>query len=494
MRLYSSNQIREWEQFTIEKNSIKEAELMERASILVANWIDKKLVRDDISIAIVTGWGNNGGDGFTVARILSERGLSPKIFDISPNKKNELCEEMAELYKGDLKLVYSISDLSEINDFDLIIDAIMGIGANRPFSEPFLSFVQYINENAKHIMAIDTPSGMLSEGLTDHETINANETLTFTSPKLSFFSSTNEDRLGKWVIRDIGLSDAFQNSLKTNKYYITRSYITGRIKKRKKFTHKGTYGHSLLIGGEKNKSGAISLAAESTYRTGAGLVTVGSCENNRIIIQNSLRELMFLDLGENAITNNKFDLSPYNTIAIGPGIGINKEVKNILLYIFKEFHNSIVIDADGLNTISKYNLHENIPKNSILTPHPKEFDRLFGEHKNDFDRRNKQLEKSVELEIYIILKGSYTSITTPSGKILYNSTGNPGMATGGTGDILCGIVSSFIAQSYSPFESCILAVYLHGLAGDLAAKDKGEEFIIASDLIPYFSSCFNMIK
>lgn len=494
MRLYTGNEIQKWEKFTYENSAIDEASLMVLASTLVANWIDKKLVRDDINIAIVTGWGNNGGDGFTVARILRERGLSPKVYDLSKNNKSKLCQLMASNYNGELVVVNNVDDLQDIVEYDIVIDAILGIGANRAFSEPYLTYVKYLNENANYIMSIDIPSGMLSEGITKHETINANETLSFTSPKLSFFSSSNSDRLGKWIIRDLKLANDFHQHAETQFHYIDRTYIKGRIKTRSTFSHKGNYGHVIVIGGEIGKAGSVCLAAEAAYRIGSGLVTIGSCESNRIIIQNSLRESMFLDMGENVISNDKFDFSSYDVIAIGPGLGINLDNKNIIKYLFSEYDKSLVIDADGLNTIAEYEMQDEIPKLSILTPHPKEFDRLFGKHENDIQRRKTQQKESQEKQIYIVLKGAYTSVSSPEGNLYFNSTGNPGMATGGTGDILCGMIASFVGQSYSHEESCLLAVYLHGLAGDLASKDLGQECIIAGDLIPYFSKGYNMLK
>lgn len=494
MRIYSAKQILEWENFHFEHSEKEPYDLMTKASTLVANWIDKKLVRDDIDICILCGKGNNGGDGYTVAQILRERGLTPKVYDLSPSEGSQLREHAKGLFQGEIQDVHSVQDLHDIGDFQLCIDAIFGIGIDRPLEGLILDLVEYINEHAVHIMSVDIPSGMYTEEQTIHTTIKAQETCTFTSPKRSFFSSTNEDRLGLWVTRDLDLNPKYHEQVDCSQYLITKRMVKPLVKPRIRFSHKDTYGHCLFIGSSVGMAGALALAGRSALRTGAGLVTLGSVESNRIALQSSLPEAMVKTLGEHSVTeiNSKFD--GFNVIGIGPGLGRENNTRSAIQGFLSKQKVPLVIDADALNLISELEIPEQLPSESIITPHPKEFDRIFGYHKNDFDRRSAQIKMSVKLNIYIVLKGAYTTITTPSGDIYFNQTGNPGMAVGGSGDILTGMICSLIAQGYSKLNACTLGVYMHGLAGDLATKDLGQEFMISTDIINYISSAYKMIK
>lgn len=494
MRLYSAQQIPEWEKFHT-NNSIAELQkLMTKASLLVANWIDKKLVRDDIRICILCGKGNNGGDGYTVAQILLDRGLSPKVYDFGSSKVSELRQRAKNLFTGEIQDVQAVSDLEGIRDFHLCIDAILGIGVDRPIEGLLLEMIEYVNKHARHIMSIDIPSGMYTETLTAHTTILADETCTFTSPKRSFFSSTNADRLGLWVIRDLNLDPEFHKQLKCEQHLITKAMVKPLVVARHRFSHKGSFGHCLFIGSKMNMAGALVMAGKSALRTGSGLITLASVEANRIVLQTQLPEAMFLKIGVESITDIKESFQGYDIIAIGPGLGQDKDTQAVLPRFLATQPVPLILDADALNIISSLEIVNQIPKGSILTPHPKEFDRMFGSQKDDFERRNRQVEMSKKYNIYIVLKGAFTTVSTPSGEIYYNQTGNPGMAVGGSGDILTGMIGSLLGQGHSRHNACILGVYMHGLAGDLAAKDLGEEFMISTDIIDYISTAYKMVK
>lgn len=494
MKLFSAKEILEWELYTMKKQNLSDFDLMLKASTLFANWVDKKLLKDNMPIAIICGWGNNAADGYLVGKILMERKSPVVCYDLSFGiKKSALCIKNKNNFEGKIIEVEELKDLNEINRFSIVIDAILGIGANRAFGKQFHDYINYINKHAQHIQALDIPSGMLSDEKTNHLTINADETLTFTAPKISFFSSTNSARLGTWVYRDIGLSKPYKLD-KPTPIYLTLEYIRGRIKKRKPFGHKGLYGHTLLIGSGNGKAGAILLAGKAAYKMGSGLVTLASIGNNRIILQTSLPEAMFIETSSDKNILDSLQTEPFKVIGIGPGLGTDEETASSFLRFLTRNHKPIVLDADAINIIAQKNAQKNIPKNAILTPHPKEFERLFGACEDDFERRIKQLKYSKELQVFIILKGAYTTITTPNGDVFYNSTGNPGMAVGGSGDVLTGMISSLLAQDYSHEESCLLAVYLHGLAGDIATKELGEMSMISSDLIERFPLAINTIK
>ncbi|MDA9774434.1 NAD(P)H-hydrate dehydratase, partial [Saprospiraceae bacterium] len=487
----TSNALQLWELQTIKATEISAYNLMIKASTLFANWVCENKQTDNMSIAVLCGWGNNGGDGYAIAQILKNRNSSVKCYDLSfGREKSILCAKLCDEFQGEIISVSSIDDLSKLGSNSLVIDGIIGIGANRAFEKVMLHYVNHINANAKCILSIDIPSGMLPDGYTNHQTIEATETLTFTAPKLSFFSSTNQHRLGLWEYRKIGLPRETSTS-KEEATFITLDLIRDKLKPRDRFAHKGTFGHCLIVGGQKGMAGAVVLASRSAYRCGAGLVTTASQSANRIILQISSPESIFK---ENDTPVFRINEERYSSIAIGPGLGISKESINQVKVLLNELTIHVILDADALNIIAQENLINKINKESILTPHPKEFDRLFGESANDFERRDKQKNASIEYNIYIILKGAFSTITTPSGDIYYNSTGNPGMAVGGSGDVLTGILTGLQAQGYSNLDVCILGVFLHGMAGDIAAKNLGEINMISSDIIKELSTALKAIQ
>jgi len=341
----------------------------------------------------------------------------------------------------------------------------------------YANLIEYLNDSGAEIISIDSPSGLFADSPTESTTvIRAKHTLTFQAVKFAFMFSGNEKFVGDFHVLDIGLDNKFMSDISSDNYFLTKEIIQLFLKRRTKFSHKGIYGHALIIAGSKGKMGAAVLAVKAALRTGAGLVSAAIPSSGMDIMQISCPEAM--------VVAGKTEMENFTGIGIGPGMGTDEKSAAALEKILKQSKKPLVLDADALNIISKNKkLLKKIPIGSILTPHPKEFERLAEKSKNDFERNDLQISFSKKYKVYVILKGAHTCITTPEGKSYFNSTGNPGMAKGGSGDVLTGMITSIIAQGYSSEESALLGVYLHGLAGDLAAEKKGMDGMVAGDII-----------
>ena len=310
-------------------------------------------------------------------------------------------------------------------------------------------------------------------------------------PKLSFLFSDNEEFVGNWGILSIGLNQEFIDSVDSDYYLTTSDLIEELIIDRKKFSHKGTYGHVLMVSGSYGKMGAAILACKACLRTGSGLVTVHIPKIAYSIMQIALPEVMVSIDWSDIIISNVPNVESYSAIGVGPGIGTKQNTKKALIDLFEKVKYPMVIDADGLNILAENKeLISKIPKNSILTPHPKEFERLIGTFSDDYTRMQQQISFAVNNQLYLVLKGAYTSIACPDGKVYFNNTGNPGMATAGSGDVLTGMILSLLGQGYNSKDAAIFAVYLHGLAGDIAAHKLSEEALIASDIIENIGNAY----
>ena len=353
-----------------------------------------------------------------------------------------------------------------------------------------------INESNAKVISIDVPSGLFVDKHSEASSfiIKAFDTLTFQFPKLAFLSSENAMYFGNGHILDIGLKISEDIQKQTEAFYLTENFIKHLIKPRQKFSHKGTFGHSLLLVGSFGKMGAAIMSAHSLLRSGAGLLTVCVPKCGYEIMQTALPEAMVLVQGNDFLKIEKLDLKIYSSVGIGPGIGTEEDTQQSVKYVLSQSKKPLVIDADALNGIS---LHKEwlklIPINSILTPHPKEFERLTKSINNDFEQHQLQIEFSKQYQVYVVLKGAHTCITTPEGKIYFNSTGNSGLAKGGSGDVLTGLITGLLAQGYSSFESSLIGVYVHGLAGDITKKEKGEIAMIPTDVIEKIYAAFKQI-
>jgi NAD(P)H-hydrate epimerase len=497
MKIFKSAQIREADAFTIANEPVSSIELMERAaSGLVSEII--KLYQYDTIFIIFCGPGNNGGDGLALARLLTEKKYSVEVFipKISNRFSDDFTINFNRLKQFKNIEIFEISDKNSFPKFQkntVIIDALFGSGLTRPLSGFSCEIVDFLNNSGCEIVSVDIPSGLSGEeNFEENKTvIKAAYTLTFEFPFLSFFLPENEDFIGDFKIIPIGIHPEFIKKTETEYFYIEKDEIQSKLKKRKKFSHKGNYGHGLLLAGSYGKAGACTLATRSCLRTGIGLLTAHVPKCNYQIQQITNPEAMLtIDAEENFIAELP-DLSKYNAAAIGPGIGFSKKTKFLLKDLILNFKHPIVFDADAITILGENkNWLAEIPENSVFTPHPKEFERLVGTSENNFQRNRMQIEFSKKYKCFVVLKGAYSSISTPDGKCFFNSAGNPGMAKGGSGDVLTGMILAMLAQNYLPEDAVLLSVYFHGLAGDLAAEKLGQISMTSADLCDFISKAF----
>lgn len=505
MKIFSRSQIREADAATIKNQGITSIELMERAAISCTDWISNKFGAEQ-KIIVVCGLGNNGGDGLAIARLLADRNYNVDVFIIHYSEKKStdfsLNLQRLKLLSRIRLHIYDIKDLSSFQEAfvpqnGILVDALFGSGLNKPIEGLTAEIINLINKKKNVTISIDLPSGLYPDILNDKNDIiiSSDHTLTFQFPKLSFMFVENAKRVGEFSVLDIGLDQHFIDSENTSNYFITKETVKEFFITRERTAHKGNYGHALIIAGSYGKMGAASLSASSCLKSGVGLLTVHVPKCGYEIIQISNPEAMVeIDSEENFVTDN-IRLEKYNAIGIGPGIGNEKQTENVVKLIIQNSIAPIVFDADSLNILSENKTWLSfMPANSIFTPHLKEFERLAGKAESTIERLKLQKEFSFKYKVFVVLKGMHTSISTPDGDVFFNSTGNPGMATGGSGDVLTGIITSLIAQHYSSKEACILGVYLHGLAGDFAANNKTEEGMIASDIIENIHNAFSFIK
>jgi ADP-dependent NAD(P)H-hydrate dehydratase / NAD(P)H-hydrate epimerase len=497
IKILSSDQIKAWDQFTIETEPIASIDLMERACQAFVTWFVQRYDASN-KVGIVCGTGNNGGDGLAVARLLNDWNYPVKVWIMRGSVK-ETNDFSTNLRKLDSKI--SISELTTELDPELfadrtiLIDAIFGSGLNRPLDGIYAKAIDCLNRSPKVKIAVDVPSGLRTDQHSTGTILQANHTVTFQVPKLAFFQPENYEFVGEWHVVDIGLHKKYVREIESDHSLITLKSVKKILKPRSKFDHKGKFGHALLIAGSTGKMGACILAARSALRSGLGLLTVHVPQSGYSIIQTVVPEAMTtIDQSPDFFSGREIE-DFYTTVGIGPGLGQAAETVNALEYLLTSFKKPIVLDADALNILSANpKLLNLIPIGSILTPHPGEFERLVDKWNNDFDKLEKLKDLAVRIQSVIILKGAYSVIATPDKKLIFNSTGNPGMATGGSGDVLTGILAGLLAQSYASTDAAVIGVYLHGLAGDLAARDKGENSLIAGDIVDFLPAAFKKIE
>ncbi len=494
-KILSSTQTKLLDQFTIEHQHIASIDLMERACSAFVEWFVTKFLATE-KIAVVCGTGNNGGDGLGIARMLCEWSYPLEVFIIRGSSA-ESADFKINLERLPSKIKCINANESTQLDFsktDVIIDAIFGSGLSRPAEGIYAAAIESINQAKAIKVAVDIPSGLSSDSHSTGAIVQAQFTVSFQLPKLAFFFPQYATNVGDWVIVDIGLSQTFLKEVEAHNFYVTEKSVKKLVRARKRFSHKGNFGHALLIAGSKGKMGAAVLSARAAIRSGLGLLTVHAPYCGLDILQTSVPEAMVeVDLNE-AHFSSLADMLNYKTIGIGPGLGKHQDSVKVFSRLLENYQQPMIIDADALNILSENReLLQLISKGSILTPHPKEFERLVGGWTNDFQRLEKQKQLASQLQSVIVLKGAFTSIADAQGNIYFNSTGNPGMATGGSGDVLTGILTGLLAQGYATRDAAILGVYLHGLAGDLAAHEVGMHSLIASDLIQYLPAAFKRI-
>jgi len=501
MKILPVEKIREADAYTIANEPIADIDLMERAAGQLFGWITKRL---DCShrFFVFAGAGNNGGDGLALSRLLTEAGYEVNVYVVRYSGKiSDNCQEnygrFAAMGKKMLHDLKEDNPFPEISEEDIVVDALFGSGLTRPVKGFPGEIIRQINTSPATKIAIDIPSGLFADTSskeTDGEIVRADYTLSFQFPKLTFLLPENDTFTGSWHVLDIGLHPDFINNVPVKNFYSTRQELAAILKPRKKFSHKGTYGHALLIAGSYGKMGAAILAAHAALRSGVGLLHVHIPKVGYSIMQTALPEAMLsIDRYDNYFSDIP-ELSMYNAIGTGPGLGTQHQSQMALKLLLQQFKLPMVFDADALNilAINKTWLAF-LPHYSILTPHPREFERIAGKWRNDFERLAKQREFAKKFQLVVVLKGAYTSICTPRGNCYFNSTGNPGMATAGSGDVLTGILTSLLAQGYASVEAAIFGVYLHGLAGDIAAGKLGEEAMIAGDIVANLGKAFQKL-
>ncbi len=496
LKILSSQQIRELDKFTIENEPVAAIDLMERACHSFTEWFVQQ-IRPDKKIGIVCGTGNNGGDGLGIARMLKERGYLVRTWIVrgEMSETESLKKNLGRLQGNNILEISKSSDRGLFTECTVLIDAVLGSGLSRPAEGIYAQVISCINQTEAIRIAVDTPSGLFADSPSSGEIVRAHHTVSFQLPKLAFLFPENSIWVGQWHVVDIGLSYEFLKTAPVQNFFAQEIDIKQIIRPREIFSHKGNYGHALLIAGSFGKMGACILAAKAALRSGLGLLTTHVPRCGYTIIQTAVAEAMALvDFNENYFSSPPENLS-YSSIGIGPGLGTDSETIKAFAKTMKQFKKPMVIDADGLNILSlNPELLQLIPENSILTPHPKEFERLAGSWANDFERLELLRNLSTKLRSVIVLKGAYTSIACPDGNVYFNSTGNPGMAKGGSGDVLTGILTALLAQGYSCKDASLLGVYLHGLAGDLAANELGMDSITANDLVDWIPYSFKKIR
>jgi len=500
VKIFSTSVVRRLDEYTIKKEPIASIDLMERAAVgLCKKFLE--IFPSPLPVCIFAGPGNNGGDALALARMLLQKNYYVTVYLIHTGKLSADCEankiRLIEKFPGCLHDFSTDFYPVNFSENTVIIDGLFGTGLSRPLSGIYSEAVGWINNSGKTVVSIDIPSGLEGEENKDlsQPIVKADYTFSLQFPKLSFFFAENESFVGKWEIIEIDIHPEAIRREPTDFYFLEKKDVIPFLPERKKFSHKGTYGHALIVAGSVGMAGAAVLSAQAAIRSGTGLVSVHSAATNRIILQTKVPEALFeSDKEENFISELK-NLEKYNTLAIGPGIGTQEKTANFLFQILPSIKQSMVLDADALNIMSrKKELLEKLSHNTLLTPHPKEFERLFGADKNSYDRLLKMQQLAKNLHLVIILKGAYTRIAFPDGSIYFNSTGNPGMATGGTGDVLTGILAGLLAQNLSPEKAALLGVYLHGLAGDLALRHQSMESLTAGDVIENLGSAFQSLR
>lgn len=497
MKIFSAAQIRNWDAYTIAQEPVSSVNLMERAAAACYDWIVLHYPARDFKI--FCGKGNNGGDGLAIARMLLNNGKKVTVYILEFGHKgtDDFQINLQRLHEltTDIHFIQSGEFFPVINKTDIVVDAILGTGLNKPLDNFTAELAAYINQSAVTVIAIDIPSGMFADKSCRNDiTVKAAHTLSFQQYKLCFLLPENEERVGNVHILNIGLHKQYYQQETSALELVQEELVKSIYRPRKKFSHKGTYGHAALITGSIGFMGAATLSAAACMRSGVGKLTCYIPKCGYEIMQIAVPEAMSKISGSNEYLENVEPVADHEAIGIGPGIGLHPSTIAVLEKVFTSTHKSIVVDADALNILSSNkHLLAKLPPHSILTPHPKEFEKLFGKSPNDFERIESALVKAKQFNCFIILKGHNTFIACPDGRGYFNSTGNAGMATAGSGDVLTGILVGLLAQGYTSLETCILGVYLHGLAGDIAAAKLSMEAMMASDITNQLGEAFKII-
>jgi NAD(P)H-hydrate epimerase len=504
MKIFTRAQIRELDDYTIEHEPIKSIDLMERAAKALTQAITERW-SPSVSVVVFAGPGNNGGDALATSRLLTELGYKVQTFlfnigsqlsaDCNENKKRLLDNKKAKALFTEVTQEF---DPPQLDHGMLVVDGLFGSGLNKPLNGGFASLVKYINASHAEVVSIDMPSGLMTEDNTYNiraNIIKATMTLTLGQKKLSMLFAENQTFIGELKVLDIKLSREGIEKIDSQFTMLEEADIRPLLHKRHPFAHKGTMGNALLIAGSYGMAGAAILSTEACLRSGVGKATVHTPRKNAAILQVAVPEAVLQTDREETTFSEAVDAEDFQALGIGPGLGTSEQTAIAVISQLRRTQCPLVADADAINILGNHRSWlQQLPKDIIMTPHPKEFDRLEGHSADSYERLSKARDLSQRLHAYIILKGHYSALCCPDGHIVFNTTGNAGMATAGSGDVLTGLLTGLLAQGYGQREACIIGMYLHGLAGDIAAREMGEECLLARDIIRCLPKAFRMLR
>ncbi|MGB3591071.1 MAG: NAD(P)H-hydrate dehydratase [Nonlabens sp.] len=487
MKILSADQLSQADASTIEKQQISSIDLMERVATLVFNKIHERLNGAPVPIKVFCGIGKNGGDGLAIARHLIQHGYHVKVFitNCSKSRSPEFLknyDRIKNVTKDWPVLLSCEEDFPVITEKDFIIDAIFGTGINRPITGWMVGLFEYLNNIPAFTAAIDMPSGLYANQPLENAraVLKADHTFTFQTPKLAFFLPHTGEYVGSFEVINIGLDPEFLSQVKPLAQMINREAAQNMYRARKSFTHKGNYGHVICAGGSLGKMGSIALAAGAAVNSGAGKVTAYIPKHGNLMLQSTVIEAMtVLDPEEYFLST--FDIEIKDpVISIGCGLGLARDSYSAFAKALSYQQKPMVIDADAIHMLAEdKDLLDKVPNGSILTPHDGELVGLLGTWKNDYERLEKAKKFTIKHDLILVLKGAYT-ITVIGEGLYVNDSGNPGMATGGSGDVLTGMIASFMAQGYDTLTATAFAIYIHGASADLAAQTYAHEGVKAS--------------
>jgi NAD(P)H-hydrate epimerase len=499
MKILSADQTRQADQATMQAEGIRSAELMERAASALSNWLMERIEPDEPGqIHIFCGPGNNGGDGLVVARQLYEAGYAVRVWLLPATKYSADFTINHQRLPTELPCAeLNPQKLPRLPAHSVVIDALFGTGLRRPLDGDAAAVVRHLNKAQARIIAVDVPSGLFTDAAqpADSVVVQARHTISFELPKLAFLLPQNAPFVGQWHVLPIGLSAEFIHTVSVDNYYVDAVFLAGRLPQRSQFSHKGTFGHALLLAGSRGKIGAAVLASRACLHGGVGLLTVRVPAVGYDILQISVPEAMALTDPATDFVTELPDLKPYAAIGIGPGLGQEAATRNVLEQLLREAKVPLVIDADALNILgANRELLDLLPPDTLLTPHPKEFERLTESARDDYHRLELLRDFARQRHCYCVLKGAHTALATPEGTLYFNSTGNPGMATGGSGDVLTGLLLALRAdQRLTPLDAALLGLYAHGRAGDLAAEETGQAGLVAGDIARFIGPALHKL-
>ena len=502
MKIFTSAQIHELDKYTIDHEPIKSIDLMERAARAITRAITSEW-SNATPIVVFAGPGNNGGDALAVARMLIEQGYDVQtfLFNISGHLSEDCAVNKARLSEKKVKSFTEVTqefDPPRLEEETLVIDGLFGSGLNKSLAGGFASLVKYINSSPAKVVSIDVPSGLMTEDNSFNvraNIIRADMTLTLGQKKLSFLFPENQQLIGHLKVLDIRLSPEGIANINADYSIAEENDIRPLLLKRNPYAHKGNMGNALIIAGSYGMAGASVLATKACLRSGAGKVTTHTPKQNIVIQQISVPEAIIQFDRDETIFSEAVDTEDFDALGIGPGLGTSEQTAIALIAQLRRTQCPVVADADAINILANHRAWlQQLPKGIIFTPHAKELERLEGHSNDSYEQLAKARNLAERVQGFVILKGHHSALCLPDGHVIFNSTGNAGMATAGSGDVLTGIITGLLARGYKQQDACLIGMYIHGLAGDIAARELGQESVIASDIIQYLPQAFRKLK